>query len=50
MIAIIKTSKGLTGKQTYRLQINQELICKFKHVREEGLAECLRRAAEAVDK
>lgn len=34
----------------YLLRINQEPIVWFKHRRDEGLAECLRRAAAAVDK
>ena len=33
----------------YVLRINDRVICRFQHVRSEGLAECLRRAADAVD-
>jgi len=29
--------------------INKKVITTFKHKREDGLADCLRRAAEAVD-
>jgi hypothetical protein len=52
VIAIINdgTTETLTGLHTYRVQINQEVICEFKHWREEGLAECLRRAAFAVER
>lgn len=33
----------------YTLKINYELICRFQHRRDEGLAQCLRQAADAVD-
>lgn len=33
----------------YRLRLNMAEIVRFSHRRDEGLAECLRRAAEAVD-
>lgn len=51
MIAIINdgTNPSITGLHCYRVQINNELICEFDHVRENGLAECLRKAADAVD-
>lgn len=46
---VTKHSKP-TGIHDYVLRINAEEICRFKHRREDGLAECLRRAAEAVEK
>lgn len=51
MIAIINdgTNSNITGLHRYRVQINNELICEFDHVREDGLAECLRKAADAVE-
>lgn len=33
----------------YVVKINQNVITRFIHKRNEGLAECLRRAADAVD-
>lgn len=33
----------------YRLRINRNEVVQFRHRRDEGLAECLRRAADAVD-
>lgn len=36
-------------KHSYRLRINGRRIAVFEHRRDEGLAECLRRAAEAID-
>ena len=51
MIAIVNVSTGpAIGKQDYELYINHELITTFTHVREEGLAQCLRQAAMAVDR
>lgn len=51
MIAIINdgTNPNSNGLHHYRVQINDTLICEFDHVREDGLAECLRKAANAVD-
>lgn len=38
------------GVNQYVVRINHDpVIAHFDHVRSEGLAECLRRAAEAVD-
>jgi hypothetical protein len=51
MIAIINDGKNKStrGVHGYRVQINDKVICTFEHVREEGLAECLRKAAAAVE-
>lgn len=51
MIVIINTGNNPSpiGTHEYRLQINNKLICTFTHERHEGLAECLRKAAKAVD-
>jgi len=38
------------GECKYRISINQREICYFKHKREDGLSECLRKASEAVKK
>ena len=37
------------GEQEYQLRINKKHIAYFTHVFEEGLGECLRKAAEAAD-
>lgn len=38
------------GKNKYQLRINERVICEFEHDRKiEGLAQCLRDAANAVD-
>jgi len=37
------------GWRNYKLEINKDLICSFRHKRSHGLATCLRKAAEAVD-
>lgn len=39
-----------TGEHSYVLKINATEIARFTHVRENGLAECLRKAADAVEK
>lgn len=49
MIAIFNTGGDTKGVSNYQVQINDTFICKFKHNRPDGLAECLRKAAEAVD-
>ena len=51
MVAIVNVSDNpdLTGVQEYEVRINSKVICKFTHVRENELAECLRKAADAVD-
>ena len=33
----------------YRVQIGQQLICKFDHNKLDGLAACLRQAADSVE-
>ena len=49
MIAIINQGEKKNGKTLYNVQINHDVICQFYHRREDGLAACLRKAAEAVD-
>jgi len=53
MIAIVNVSpktNPLEGIDDYEVRINRKLICKFKHYRKaDGLAQCLRDAADAVD-
>lgn len=52
MIAIVNMGPQTDdpgGERTYEVRINGRVICTFRHYRREGLAECLRRAAEAVE-
>ena len=49
MIKINNDGGNMQGQCTYRVQIDQQLICKFDHDRLDGLAECLRKAAEATE-
>jgi hypothetical protein len=49
MISIRYESGNVQGKGTYRVQINKEFICRFEHNLSEGPAECLQRAAEAIE-
>lgn len=50
MIAIVNVTKGgiKPGLNDYELRINSQVIAKFQHVREDGLAKCLEIAAIAV--
>ena len=53
MIAIVNKGpvEGSERKDAriYNVQINDKLVCTFEHNRGDGLAECLRRAAGAVE-
>lgn len=51
MIAIVNVDKNprKTGLHTYEVRINHDVICRFTHKREDGLATCLRLASEAVE-
>lgn len=51
MIAIVNVTPEPkpTGPHTYEVRINRHAVVRFEHAREEGLARCLRRAAEAVE-
>jgi len=51
MIAIVNIDKNprKAGIHTYEVRINHDVICRFTHKREDGLATCLRLASEAVD-
>jgi len=50
MIAIINVSKkySKTNWQKYQVKINKKNICEFKHKASDGLAICLKKAADAV--
>ena len=53
MIAIINkgpiNGAGPEGLHRYDIHINTTLITGFEHTRRDGLAVCLRKAADAVD-
>lgn len=51
MIKIINISKNPQrgGRNQYALMINNTEIAEFEHVYEEGLAGCLRKAADAAE-
>lgn len=38
------------GEHDYQLRINNRVLALFKHKREDGLAKCLRLAADALEK
>ena len=49
MIAIINIGGKKNGVCKYRVQVNEKVICEFKHDRKDLLSECLKRAADAVE-
>lgn len=53
MIAVVNVSDDdapMTGPNKYEVRINSTVICSFDHDRQhDGLAQCLRDAADAVD-
>lgn len=50
MIAIINQGKKRKGLTLYHLKINDELITKFWHKREDGLGKCLEIASQKAKK
>lgn len=38
------------GESKYRLSINDTTVCVFAHIRSDGLASLLRKAADEIDK
>ena len=52
MIVIVNVSKNAPaiGIQDYEVRINQTVIAKFRHKREDGLTKCLQLAAAAVER
>ncbi len=47
----VTNPKKLSGRvHEYEVKINNQVLAKFKHVRDEGAARCLRLAADAIDK
>lgn len=51
MIGIYNKGKSLLPEySSYQVQINDRYICEFDRKRSEGLATCLRKAADAVEK
>lgn len=50
MITITNISGDPFGKCEYEVKSNRELLATFTHDRTDGLATCLRKAANAVEK
>jgi hypothetical protein len=49
MIRIIEDNASSQEIRIYRIQIDKHHICKFEHNRINGLADCLQKAADAVE-
>lgn len=49
MINIINDGGDMQGVCRYRIQVDTHHICRFEHNRQDGLADCLQKAADAVE-
>lgn len=51
MIAVVNVSENYSreGLQQYEVRLNHIVLASFDHMAEEGMPECLRKAAEAVE-
>ncbi len=55
MIAVVNVSSehgveySRKGVQHYRVQLNQVRLAEFTHQAEDGMPECMRKAAQALD-
>lgn len=49
VIKNVSAQPAITGANDYVLRINSTVIANFKHNREDSLAVCLRRAADAAE-
>lgn len=49
MIGVVRIKGAPPGVCRYALQINRERLVEFDHLYSDGLAACLRRAAEAFE-
>ena len=49
IITNVSKHDDVAGPNDYVLRINYREIARFSHIRNQGLAECLRRAAEAAE-
>ena len=50
VIVNVATLRSPIGWQDYELRINDAVIAKFRHKREDGLTKCLQLAAAAAEK
>jgi len=49
MIEIVRKEGEIDGTSTYTITVGNHYICNFKHNRQDGLANCLQEAADAVE-
>jgi hypothetical protein len=51
MIAVVNVSEDYSrvGLQQYEVRLNNIVLASFDHMAEEGMPECLRKAAESVE-
>lgn len=46
----VSTHNSPFGEHDYELRINREVVARFTHRREDGLAKCLQLAAKAAER
>ncbi len=49
MIRLINDGTNMEGIRIYRVQAGKQHICRFEHDKKDGLADCLQKAADAVE-
>jgi hypothetical protein len=49
MISIFNDGGDIHGICIYQVRVDKQHICKFEHNRQDGLADCLQKAADAVE-
>ena len=49
MITITQADKEIHGPDIFSVALENQLVCRFKLEKREGLADCLQRAADAVE-
>lgn len=49
MITINQADEDNYGANTYTVMLGKQLICRFEHDKLHGLANCLQKAADAVE-
>ncbi len=49
MITIKQADADTNGPSTYAVMLGSQLICRFDHDKQDGLAACLQKATDAVE-
>ena len=49
MITITQVDEETIGANIFSVSLGNQFICRFEHERQNGLADCLHKAADAVE-